>query len=223
MIVDFFNGKFGLARTYWFGVFGVGVLGRAVNKVITHGYLTAETDAAYEQIELWHVAFAVLIGLYGVLMVRAMLKAGFDNRRPGGWGWIGIALTSVGACYGAYVAITLLFPNVTTPRILVERELSELNKILPQKMDEDLTMQQVALVGDDMTYFVSANFSVAEVDRYLVENAVSISTPDGQELCEDFQGYFKGGIERIVYEFSYTDDVIRAVLTAEECFDWLSN
>ena len=115
----FFNGGFGLGVTYWVGIVGAGVITRFVFHSINKGYLTIQDDAKHAQLELFYDVFLVALCIYMLLMVRAMIKAGFEGRRPGVWGWIGIGLTIISAVYILYATVTVLFPSAATPRFML--------------------------------------------------------------------------------------------------------
>ena len=48
----FFDGKLGLGRTYWFGVWGAAFLFRGIFHYINKGYLTITDDQDYARLEM---------------------------------------------------------------------------------------------------------------------------------------------------------------------------
>lgn len=222
MIADFFNGKFGLARTFWYGIFGVLVGCELLWRILLPIYMSAESDQTIEWLYTFNTALMLCFPVCFALMLRAVWKAGADRPYRKFWGWIALFVTLLYLIYSAFGAISYMWPEIGTPRFIVRADVRGINQQLPQDVGGGYWLQRVDLVGDDLSYLYSASFSVAELDRDDMVNELGLDTADGQALCRDMQSYFRGGIRQIIYEFSYTDDVIRAVLTAEECFDWLS-
>lgn len=217
----FFNGGYGLGITYWVGIVGVGFITEIVIRFITKGYLTILDDAKYAQLELFHNCFLVALCIYMLLMSRAMIRAGFDGRRPGGWGWIGIVVTLFRTLFVLYVTVTVLFPSAATPKFMLELEMRQLNKQLPQDMGDGLVMMRTAIKGDELTYFY-------KIDGYLDENGRNfmqiplLETDEGQEACQEVQSYFRGGIRVLIYQFTYDNDTVSQVIDADECLEWLA-
>ncbi|WP_371226959.1 hypothetical protein [Roseovarius sp. 2305UL8-3] len=222
MIKDFFNGKYSLGITYWVGIFGIGIFIKLVNRAIINGFLTIESEAAYARLELFDLTFTIVLAVYLLLMMRALWKSGNDDRTLGGWGWIGLILTGFAALVATYTAVSLLFPNLTQPRFLVLMEIKEFNKSLPADMGDGVTMRRVKITQNDMVFVISVSGQFEDFGYSYLESALEIDTVDGQELCEDFQGYFKGGIDRIVYEYTFEDDVVLSALDGTDCLRWLS-
>ena len=128
---DFFNGKWGLAWTYWAGVVGFSLLLQALAKYFSYKFLTLEAGAAYERLDLIHTVTICVAVVIMALLARAMVKAGFDNRTPGFWGWLGIGIASLRTCHLGLAALTLVIPSIGTPLYMVRMELKELNKQSP--------------------------------------------------------------------------------------------
>ena len=216
----FFNGGYGLAKTYWFGVFGAGAIIKIAFKYINKGYLTSQSDLDFARMEMFHDVFLVLVCIYMLLMVRAMIKAGFDDRHPGGWGWLGIGLTISSTVFTLYVAVTVLFPSTVTPRLMLELEIRQLNRQLPQDMGNGLVMKKAEILGDNLIYYIEMNGEIDAVVNNVMEKPM-LDTPEGQGACVDFQGAFKGGINSIVYDFSFDNGSAQQVIKGADCLDWL--
>lgn len=219
---NFFNGKLGLAQTYWIGVWGAAFLFRGIFYFINKGYLTITDDQDYARLEMVHDVVLVIISVYMLLMVRAMIMAGFDNRRPGGWGWIGIVLTTLSAAYICYTTIIVLFPSISAPKFMLEMEVRQLNKQLPQDMGDGMTMTRVDISGDTINYRVRVDEEIDEVDKLFYQIPL-LETPEGKDVCEDFEGYFTGDIATIGYIYTYRNDVLRQELSGKDCLDWLAD
>lgn len=217
---DYFNGKRGLSTTYWVGVFGVNIITGFVFRMVNKGYLTIQDEAKFAQLEMFHNVFLVVISIYMMLMVRAMFKAGYDGRSPGGWGWGGIILTIISALYISYVTLTVLFPSVPTPRFMLDLEIRQINKQLPQEMGDGFSITWVEIVNDVMIYRYKVEGELTELDRkYYLEPL--LETPEGQEFCEEFQGYFSGSLKAVSYVYQYDNTSINADLLGSECLTWL--
>jgi len=219
-MLKFFNGGYGLAKTYWFGVFGAGIIVKTAFRFINKGYLTAQSDLDFARVEMFHDVLLVLLSIYMLLMVRAMIKAGFDGRRPGGWGWLGIGLTISSTVFTLYVAATVLFPSTVTPRLMLEWDIRQLNGQLPQDMGNGLTMKKAEILGDDIIYYIDVNGEIDAVVNNALEKPL-LDTPEGQGTCVDLQGAFKGGINSIVYDFSFDNGNARQVIKGADCLEWL--
>ncbi|MBB3992977.1 hypothetical protein GGR95_000596 [Sulfitobacter undariae] len=222
-MIDFLNGKKSLGVTYWVGVVGFGLILRAGNWYITQQYFTQQDPAALETLDFGHRVFFVACTIVTLLLLRAMVKAGFNNRKPGGWGWLGIAIAALGVANVGYSTIALLNPSVVTPRVMLVMEIAELNKHLPKTIDTESTLNKVEIIGDDLVYFYS---NTLPVTADMVPDLKRIFTMDGiegQSLCRDLEGYFHGGLENVRYEFTYSNQSITAQLTAQDCLSFLAN
>lgn len=217
----FFNGEYGLGTTYWVGIFGAGVVIKIVMRAINKGYLTIQDDEKFNQLEMLHNILLVALCIYLMLMVRAMIKAGFDNRRPGAWGWIGIAGAIISMLYMVLVTVTVFFPSTTTPKFMLELEVQQMNKQLPQDMGDGLVMMRAEIKNDDLIYYAQVDGVLDDNMRASMQSAL-IDSIEGQEVCQDFQGYFKGGINAIVYEYAFDNDTVRQEVNAAECMLWLA-
>ncbi len=221
-MIDFLNGKKSLGVTYWVGVGGFGLIWRAGNWYITQQYLTEQDPAALDALDFGHSVFFAGCTIMILILLRAMVKAGFNNRKPGVWGWLGITIAAIGVVNIGYSTIALLNPSIVTPRFMLVMEIDEFNKQLPQMMDAETTMNKVDIIGDDLVYFVSYTYPITENMIPEIEHAYTTDSIEGQSLCHDFEGYFYGGLESIKYEFTYTNRSITTQLTAQDCLSFLS-
>ena len=223
MIGSFLNGKFGLAKTYWFGVAGFGVIFQLFNRYITQQYLTTAEPADIVQLDLIHKGGMVVATVITLLLLRAVFKAATDNRTPGGWGWIAIVIAGLGVANVGYITATLLSPSIPTPRFMLQREIDALNQQLPQRMDQITTLQRATLEDDNLIYYIQIDDMIPEENKPILMKELSSNGVEGAALCVDFEGYFRGGLSAIKYEFTYTNDIVTTLLTAEECFLYLKD
>lgn len=205
------------------GIVGFGLIWRAGNWYILQQYLTTLDSAELETLTFGHKVFSIVCTIVTLLLLRAMFKAGFNNRKPGGWGWLGIAIAALGVANAVYGTVTLLNPSIATPRFMIVREISEINKHLPQVLDAVSTMDRVEIVGDDLVYFVSYTFPVVADKIPELKRAFNTDSIKGQSLCRDFEGYFHGGLKNVKYEFTYTNQSVTTQLTAQDCLSFLAD
>lgn len=222
MIKDYFNGKFGLAATYWFGIAGVGILARLAVRAMNQAYLRAETDADIARLDLWREILVVVMAVYSILMVRAVYLSATQGRPIGGWGVLATIIAIAGAAFNSYSAYLTLQPSAAIPRSLVEIELQQLRRDLPAEFDDGSVLMDVRLVGNDMVYKYVVLEEIAEAQRSVLEDSMGLDTPDGQLNCRDMEGYIRGGIESIVFEFKFNNTTIEARMDGEECLAYLA-
>lgn len=222
-MIGFLNGKKSLGFTYWVGVVGFGLIFRAGNWYILHQFLTLQDPVALETLEFRNNVFLIGCTITALLLLRAMFKAGFNNRKPGGWGWLGIAISALGVVNVGYTTTKILNPSVATPRFMLVREIDELSKQLPQMIDAESTMNSVEIIGDDLVYFISYTFPLVADRIPDVKRAVTTDGIEGQSLCRKSEGYFHGGLENIKFELTYTNQSITTQLTAQDCLSFLAD
>jgi len=219
-MLKFFNGGYGLAKTFWIGVFGAGIVFKVAFRFITKGYLAARNDLDIARVEMFHHVLLILFCIYVLLMVRAMIKAGFDGRRPGVWGWMGIGLTVFAAVLNINIAYKTFFPSLQTSRFMLETGLRQLNTQLPQDIGNGMTMTRVEISGDDVIYHIDADGEIDAVVNNLMEKSL-LDMPEGKKVCMAMEGSFKGGINSIVYDFSFDNGSAQQVIKGADCLDWL--
>lgn len=167
------NGKLGLGWTYWGGVVGLGLILEVSLRYITYLYLTTSDDAALERLDLIQISLVAVGSVLAGLLFRAMIIAGFDNRRPGFWGWIGIVISGLRTLFLTFTTVSLLFPSLAVPLALVKIELRELNKQLPQDMGDGLTLHKTSLKGAEMWYFSGSIIRWKPVKGFISKTALT--------------------------------------------------
>ena len=220
-MIDFLDGKKSLASTYWLGVVGFGVIFRFGNAYLINQYLTTHDEAGIHTLDVLHKVFLVTSTIIVLLLLRAMIKAGFNGRQPGGFGWIGIFIACLGVANVGYATATFLMPSLPTPRVMLKMELTEINKQLPQALDEFTILNKAEIVGDDLVYFADVNLEINPEGITLLREAFTTKGAEGAALCRDFEGYFHGGLNSVRYEFNYINKDVGAELTALDCLTYL--
>jgi len=219
-MLNFFNGKYGLARTYWFGVFGAGLVAHGFGYWINYQYLTSAVAGNLDRLELYQTTFQVLFSLYLAFMLRALWRAGNDDRNPGIWGWAGLILTALGLFYTVVSTVLLMFPSVATPMFMMQLEIREFNKQLPQDMGGGMVMVRTEIADNTLTYFVKADHAIDQTNLTAMKMPM-IDNQIGQELCLDSHGYFKGGLRSIEFHYAFTNQTVEQALSGVDCITWL--
>jgi hypothetical protein len=222
-MIDLLNGKKSLAVTYWVGIVGFGLIWRISTWFMTQQYLTASDQDEIESLDFGYKALLLVCTIVALLLLRAMFKAGFNNRKPGGWGWLGIAIAGLGAANVGFTTATVLDPSIATPRFMLTREIAELNKQLPQVLDAETTLNGVEIIGDDLVYSFSYTFPVVPDNITELKRSFTTDGIEGQSLCRDLEGYFNGGLENVKYELNYTNQSVTTQLTAQDCLSFLAD
>ncbi|KPA23634.1 hypothetical protein shim_02430 [Shimia sp. SK013] len=217
----FLNGQFSVAQVYWFGFVLTGLGFTAAYKHINTLFLTTPGDN-WDRVETAHYALIAVNLLWVCILLRALVKSAYNNRTPGGWGWIAIALASLNVLYTSYAAITVYFPSTYAPLSMLQAELREFKKQLPQRMDDTTIMTDVDLREDVLNYVVRVEFEADDLMQEHLDWDFSTETDSSREICVDLEGYFKAGLKAISYEFNYTNTTLKAELTAEECNAYLA-
>ncbi len=161
-------------KPFGLGFFGAGIVFKVAFRFITKGYLAARSDLDIARVEMFHHVLLVMLCIYVLLMVRAMIKAGFDGRRPGVWGWMGIGLTVFVAVVNINIASKTFFPSSPTPRFMLEMEMRQVNKQLPQDFGNGMTMTRAEISGDDVIYYFDAEGEIDAVVNNVMEKSSGI-------------------------------------------------
>jgi len=221
-LIGFFNGESSLAKTYWLGVFGFGVVARLVVKAINESYLSAQTEADYARLDTFAMCVNLFILLWTGLILRALIKCCYNNRTPGFWGWVAILLALLNFAMNALLVFSQLFPQAGSPRFMIQAELAQLNKTLPFELEPGFWLTRTELQGDEIIYHYRENTEKTEDTKAVLYNMFSLTQPDAQATCEDAQSWFHSGITAIVYRYQFTNGSGDARLEAATCLNWLA-
>ncbi|MDO6727525.1 hypothetical protein Q4544_11325 [Cognatishimia sp. 1_MG-2023] len=214
---SFFNGGASVTATYWGGIVGSSFILKLYVFFFNNQTITNPDWQFVEQLHAVHnyivLAFTVLFGF----LFRAMIKSCFNDRTPGFWGGLGIAIAGLRFATLAFSCFTLFFPSVATPRALIEAELKQLNQQLPMKVDEFVVMQRVKIENDFIVYFYNVEAKLEESERDGMQNMFISDQVLAKEICREIESYLNGGIKGITYDFDYLNTTLSAVLTSEDC------
>ncbi len=215
--------NWGLAGPIGGGVVGLGLILEVSLRYITYLYLTTSDDAALERLDLIQISLVAVGSVLTGLLFRAMIIAGFDNRRPGFWGWIGIVISGLRTLFLTFTTVSLLFPSLAVPLALVKIELRELNNQLPQDMGDGLTLYRAYLKGAEMWYYYWVDYPLEVGERVYFEDSLNINSEITQDICTDMHGYFLGGVESINYEYNFPNETVFAALSNHTCFAFMDS
>lgn len=220
--IGFLNGESSLAKTYWLGVFGFGAFSRLLVRALNESYLSAQTEAEYARLDAMAMGINIFILLWAGLILRALIKCCYNNRTPGLWGWVAILVALLSFVMNALFVFSQLFPEVGSPRFLIQAELAQLNKTLPFELEPGFWLTRTELQGDEIIYHYRENTEKTEDTKAVLYNMFSLTQPDAQATCEDAQSWFHSGITAIVYRYQFTNGSGDARLEAATCLNWLA-
>lgn len=220
-VIGLFTGRQTVASIYWLGFVLANVLLGVSNRVINTLYITADTDVSLARVEIIHLLCAIVVFAYFAIIARSIWIAGFTERRPGFWGWVAIVLIWFGAANAGHTALTLMFPNLPTPLFLAMIEIREFDEQLPQQMPDGSVLKQVKIENGSLYYIIESDDVLpAELTEYW-EASMSLDDTYSQDLCRDFEGYFRGGLRQIVYVEGYRNQTVESYLSGAKCLDWI--
>ena len=88
-------------------------------------------------------------------------------------------------------------------------------------MGDGFVMTRISIKGDELIYFISVEGTLDAVGRKELQRPM-LENVDGQQACQDFQGYFKGGINAVVFEYAFDNDTVRQGIDGSERLEWLA-
>lgn len=220
-LLDIYTGRASLAATYWVGLFLTSIPLTLIGRALTRAYLVSEDPEATALLDIADNAFTVLLVAFLAVMVRAIWKSAHNERTPGFWGWTAIVVSVLNLLRASYSAATVFLPGVPVPLILVEQELRELNKDLPQDMADGGRFLSVRLKDDAMHYRMSYAEELPFYDGESFSTTLDLDDPTYMELCQDMANYFRGGVREIVFEHRYTNVTYTEHLSGSKCLNAL--
>lgn len=216
-IVRYFRGDLTLAMTYWPGVIVLALVAQFVAPIANNLYLSP-TLGENTAVALHLVMLACLIAAQA-LVLRAVYRAGTNNRSLGVWGSLGVVGLCVGLAMMVYSIFILLVPGAPMPRSWIEDDIASLNASLPAVVEEDLILREVRLRGDVITWVFFANWNVVPSDRDYYAMTDWQSEPEHVAACNESVGYFRSGITDIETVWEFGNETITGRMSAQACLD----
>lgn len=216
MFRKLFSGQYSVAATYWGGFAGFNLLMQVLDVALTPTSLWLYINFDENLTDL-AVAVLPMIGvIYCAFLARGMYRAMHDDRRPGGWGWIGFSLIIVGVVsYGHNVAVifTSLLP---ASERAIRTEISSLKLSLPYEMEPGVILSDVSLRAGVYRY----DFKVTG-DWYDVEIDMLTET-EHDDTCEDLRGFFRGAVDRLELVYHSPTATTVMYMDGKACLDSLA-
>ena len=220
-VLDIYSGRASLAATYWVGLFLSSFPLVFIGHSLMQAYIVAEDPAVIARLDMADNVHTVLLVAFYAVMVRAIWKSARNDRTPGFWGWTAIIVSVLGLLRVSYVAATVFLPGVPVPLILIEQELRDFNKNLPQDTADGGRILSVRLKDDAMVYRISYPEELPVDDGESLSIALDLDDPTYMELCQDMENYFLGGVREIVFEYRYTNATYTEHLSGSKCLNAL--
>ncbi|WP_270731728.1 hypothetical protein [Shimia sp. Alg240-R146] len=217
----FLNGESSVAKVYWLGFVLTGFAFTALYRYINYLYLTS-AETGFEWVELAHNVLIAFNVVWIAALLRAVVKSAYNNRTPGGWGWTAIVIMSLNLAYTSYVGCTLFFPKTYTPLFVLKLEIHELNKQLPQRIDEENVLTRMFLENKVLITHTKVDYEADDLMQEHLDWEFSTEVESSQELCEDLEGYFRAGLKASRAVYFFTNTTLSTELTAEECTAYLA-
>ena len=219
---NYFRERATVAQIYWFWIFGVSILSGLIQSSISFFYLRVSDPHTILWLDRSQIAFLGAFALYLLVMLRNLWRACHRARRPGFWGWVAMALVVVAIVRTGYSTLTLVFPHLPVPLIMVELELRDLNKQLPQEIEEGLVLRRTHLRDKAMVYVFYVDEELPEDMKPYLEESLTLDDPENMETCRMMQGYFRGGVVALEHQYSYQMGSVTARMSGADCLERLS-
>ena len=216
-----FNGEYSVAYTYWIGVFGVGALLRIYFGISQKVYLTTISDETARAIEIADQVIAVLYVIYTALMVRALYRAGYNDRTPEFWGWTAIVLTSFSLLINTWLTYALFTPSASYPYFMFEHEIRSMQELLPLTLDDGSAIISISLEDGLFRNEYRIPQRLSELDQAYLGSITVFNDPDLQQTCVDLEGVFRGALEKVEFVYQYENATVEVALTEVDCFIYL--
>lgn len=205
----FFSGQYGLAKTYWFGIFTVALVFYGINVITLKAYLSAAPDS--EQF-LWNVHLGMaLLGLFIIIFsALSVINAASYQRKRGFWGWVA-TIIAVATIIRATMAIIVSVTGVYSSLSQLQDELRTMNAALPTRLSDTVTLKRVTLNENEaiLTYHLTEDVAYSGYDEAEASQLIksNLLTADGG-LCEELTFLSQGLVEAVVYEYTGNDSVV---------------
>ena len=219
---NYFRERATVAQIYWLWIFGVSIFFGFIQSAITYFYLRISEPDSILWLDRAQIALLGGLTLYLIVMLRNLWRACHRARRPGFWGWVAMVLVVVAIVRAGYSTLTLVFPHFPVPLILVELELRDLNKQLPQEIEEGLVLRRTHLRNKAMVYVYSVDEEFPEEMKPYLEESLTLDNPENMETCRVMQGYFRGGVVALEHQYSYQMGSVTARMSGADCLERLS-
>ena len=220
-LLDIYSGRASLAATYWVGFFLGRLIFVLIGRAVTKAYIASEDPSVIARLDMVDNVYTVLLVAFSVVIARAIWKSAHNERKPGFWGWTAIVLSVFGLLRVSYSTATVFVPGVPVPLFLVEQELREYNKELPQVMADGGHLVSVRLKNDAIVYRQLYTVELPLSDGEDFSETLDVNEPWNFEVCEGMANYFRGGVREIVFEYKYTNVTYTEHLSGSKCLNAL--
>ncbi len=217
MFRKLFSGKYSVWQTYWGGFVGFNFLMNLAVRAATPLLLWLYVEYDEWIGDLLVTALAVIGAVYCAFLARGMYLSMHNDRRPGAWGWIGLAIIVIGVCTYGYQMVAFHLSGLPVSHTSLREDISALKLTLPYETEPGKVIEDVSLGQGTLRYVYRVDgykFSDGEV------NMLTEMEDDG--TCEDYSGYFNGGLKRLEMVYKSDSGATVGYMDGAECLAYLS-
>ncbi|WP_416368710.1 hypothetical protein [Tritonibacter mobilis] len=219
---DAISGLNRVSKIYWIGLFAASLVVNYFLGFLTQVSLTNANPAV--QIGLGWIETGVLCAftIYLGIMLRALWRAAHDHRTPGFWGWTAICIAVVALLQTGYASLSVLSPAFPVPPFIAKLEFRELNKQLPLQIEDGFVLRRAHVRDRTIVHVFQLSEKIEEADKFFWESSLTLDFEGNMETCRAMQGYFRGGMVGLEFQYSYPMGSVRAFMPAAECLERIS-
>ncbi|MFY0597763.1 MAG: hypothetical protein JXQ85_15135 [Cognatishimia sp.] len=194
------------------------------------GYLLVvadTTEIAKERMyaQTARVVLAGLLAVYLYNIYEGLRAASYNDRLPGVWGYLAMAVTvalipvtahfAYDPWYYKFKVLNAISSIPPSEELLAE--VDNVQSTLPRKLSKSMAIENAILSKRDLVFEVNAAGKLGDDGAKFAEKKLWSMLTDGNAYCDELKPVFEQGLWTAVYEVRYDDTTFFARLTPKQC------